>query len=58
MPRPTNPRLSALWVTAPDEAAWEVRLALDAEGGDVDAAAKRLGISRSTLYRYLGKGKQ
>jgi transcriptional regulator of acetoin/glycerol metabolism len=57
MPVPTNPRLSALWITNPEEAAFEVRLALDAEGGNVELAAKRLGISRRTMYRYLEKGK-
>jgi len=45
--------LTALWVTSPEEAAFEVKLALDAEGGDADAAAARLGISRSTVFRYL-----
>ncbi|MFV0665950.1 helix-turn-helix domain-containing protein, partial [Denitromonas sp.] len=28
---------------------------LDEEGGNVSAAARRLGISRNTLYRKLGR---
>lgn len=57
MPIAQNPRLAALWVTDPKEAAWEVKMALAAEGGDVDAAAEQLGISRRTMYRYLEKMK-
>ena len=32
-----------------------VRRALDAEGGNISAAARLLGVSRNTLYRKLGR---
>ncbi|MDT7834062.1 helix-turn-helix domain-containing protein [Aquabacterium sp. OR-4] len=66
---PPSPNLAGLApghpaAGAPSEAEAETRLrdlelraihaALDAQGGNVSAAARRLGISRSTIYRRLG----
>jgi ActR/RegA family two-component response regulator len=53
MAAPRNPRLSALWKTSPEEAIFEIQVALAMTGGDVGAAARRLTVSRKTLYRYL-----
>lgn len=53
MAGPQNVKLTALWMTDPKEAASEVKLALAAEGQDLNATAKRLNISRRSLYRYL-----
>lgn len=36
---------------------WAVRRALDACRGNVSAAARRLGVARSTVYRVLGRTK-
>jgi transcriptional regulator of acetoin/glycerol metabolism len=30
-----------------------IRAAIEASGGNVAAAARRLGVSRSTLYRHM-----
>ena len=49
-----NPDLSALWLRNPEAAVLECRIALLSEG-TVKAAAKKLGIGRSTLHRYIKK---
>ena len=50
---PKNPDLTALWLTAPQEAAKRVISYLRDFEGDVTRAAEGLGISRRTLYRWL-----
>ena len=37
----------------PDDEAETIRKALNQTGGNKTEAAKRLGVSRATLYRYL-----
>jgi hypothetical protein len=49
---PANPSLSARWMTDPRGAAGEVIVAV--RGSDsMTAAAKRLGVPRRTLYRWI-----
>lgn len=52
MPGATNTVLSALRIADPPAWRMKVRAALRAEGS-VDNAARALGVSRSTLFRWL-----
>ena len=59
VPQPSVPR-AANAVAAPasvrplgDVAAHALQQALDAHAGNVSAAARALGVSRNTVYRYL-----
>jgi hypothetical protein len=54
----SNPQLVGLWAYDPKEAAKWVREAIDKEkpAGEsylVDRTAKRLGVSRRTLFRWI-----
>lgn len=51
MPHPNNPDLSALRLTKPKELALKLRAALKVYK-TVDRAAKELGISRRTFFRW------
>lgn len=46
-----NPELTALWVVAPKKAAAQVRAAM--KGQTAEAAARALGVGRTTLFRWL-----
>jgi transcriptional regulator with PAS, ATPase and Fis domain len=50
-----NPKLSAMFVFAPDRAVTFVSKQVRANGGDLQATAKGLGVSRMTLYRWIEK---
>ena len=52
MARPRNPRLYVLRYEEPDAARLMIRGALS-ECGSVAGAAKRLGVGRATLFRWL-----
>jgi DNA-binding NtrC family response regulator len=48
-----NPKLTALWVLEPEEAAEVVSNALRNNDGNVTAAAEELGVGRASLYRWM-----
>lgn len=48
-----NPKLTALWVLEPEEAAEVVSNALRNNDGNVTAAAEELGVGRASVYRWM-----
>jgi transposase-like protein len=52
MPAPKNPYLTARWILDPTGAAQAVASALVASR-DRDEAARQLGVSRRTLFRWM-----
>ena len=57
MPPPSNPNLTALWLTDPSAAARQVIGALESTR-TLDEAAKKLHVGRRTLCRWLREKKQ
>lgn len=57
MAKPARPRglhpMGALRVSDPQEWERRIREAMDAADGDVEEAAKIIGVSRRHLYRWL-----
>jgi excisionase family DNA binding protein len=53
MPSPDNPVLSAEWTADPASAHMQVVQAIKVAEGDIREAARRLGVSRPTLYRWI-----
>jgi transcriptional regulator of acetoin/glycerol metabolism len=47
---PSGAHASATLAGITDQA---IRAAIEASGGNIAAAARRLGVSRSTLYRHM-----
>ena len=61
MSEPNNPRLGALWLTHPNEAYKECADALAFTNGNINDAARILGVGKSTMYRWVrrhGLGKE
>jgi hypothetical protein len=57
MPPPSNPNLTALWLTDPKAAARQVIDALESTR-DLRSAAKKLNIGLRTLCRWLKERKE
>ena len=55
MPASQNKKLVALWVTDPEAAAFECRLALIRHDHNVMAAAASLQVSRQALHGWIRK---
>ncbi len=57
MPPPSNPNLTALWLTDPHAAARQVIDALESTR-DLRSAAKKLNVGLRTLCRWLKEKKE
>jgi hypothetical protein len=57
MPPPSNPNLTALWLTDPQAAARQVIDALESTQ-DLRSAAKKLNVGLRTLCRWLKERKE